>query len=384
MNAATTLQDIVRAHDLRIRACLEGRHQSHFWNASCPLEGPMEQRLQQLHALGFDNYPVAQIPAIDELRTYLFFFERLLGAQVKSTDGHEGEFFHTWCHPLIGNTADVSRLAVDLETSPVWRAYETAIRNYLTETPPGRRLPVSFPGLSPLDVACNLCGAESFFLMLCDAPDAAGHLLDLIVTLLVDAYRRVCDLGARLVGPHGFPGVYCSDLQLPLLSPTHVESIMLPRYERIATGCGGLLLALLSSDIGVLQSALKIEGLIGCAFDKRLPLPDIKKHLGQKLFIISSYCYDESLDRPTLRDGIWWNPIVQSYSRELTEVYREFADGCNLLISVERPSLTEVLAVRRELESLVLVGPGLSRPVLAGMKPALPVAPSVTHFFRAQ
>lgn len=58
---------------------------------------------------------------------------------------------------------------------------------------------------------------------------------------------------------------------------------------------------------------------------------------------------DESLDRPTLRDGIWWNPIVQSYSRELSKVYRKFADEHSLLIAIERPSLTEALAVRRGL-----------------------------------
>ncbi len=353
MTDSTTLPGMVRAHDARIRSCLEGRSQAHFWHACCPMSGPTEARLQRFQALGFDNYPLAQIPAVDALRTYLFFFERILGAKVVSPAGHDGDFFQTWCQPWISSAAQVSGLRVDLGASPLWQAYEKAISDYLAHTPADQRLPVAFMGLSPFDIACNVCGPEPFCLMLHDEPEAAAGLLDFIVTLLVDAHRRIRGLGTRLVSPYGFPGVYISDLQLPLLSPAHVGGLVLPCYERIAKECGGLTFALLSADLDVLRAALRMDGLVGCSFDKRLPLPEIRKHLGRKIFVIFSYCYDDALEAPTLRDGIWWNPIVQSYSRELPQVYREMAAGHNLLIGIDRPSLAEVLALRSGLQGTI-------------------------------
>ena len=114
MTGSATVPGIIRAQDARIRACLEGRSQAHFWYACCPMSGPAEASLQQFHALGFDNYPLAQIPAVDALRTYLFFFERILGAKVVSPAGHDGDFFQTWCQPWIRNTAQVSGLRLDV------------------------------------------------------------------------------------------------------------------------------------------------------------------------------------------------------------------------------------------------------------------------------
>ena len=92
-----------------------------------------------------------------------------------------------------------------------------------------------------------------------------------------------------------------------------------------------------------------MDGIIGCAFDKRLSLATIKQYIGAKVFLLPDYIFDDAFDRPTCRDGIYCNPIVQSYSRELTTVYQELADSCTLAIAIERPSLAEVCAVRRDL-----------------------------------
>jgi hypothetical protein len=245
---------------------------------------------------------------------------------------------------------EVFQLAITLNTSPLWTAFETAIEKYLRATTPDERLPVLFPGLSPLDMACNLCGAEQFFLMLYDAPAAAVHLLETIVTVQIAAFQRVAALGARPLTGYGFPGVYCNDLQLPYLSPEHIIHFVLPCYARLAAECGGVFFGLLSADLEVLQMAMRLEGLLGCLFDKSLPLNEIKKHLGRKFFLIPHYAYNEAVDRPTVCDGLYYNPIVQSYSRELPAVYRAFAGHHRLLISIERSSLVEVCAMRRVLK----------------------------------
>ena len=344
-----TLPDIVHAQDARIRAFLDGSSLQQFWFANCPMHGTVEEHFGQLHALGFDNYPMAQIPAVDALNPYLFLFERMLGAELGAVDGSKGDFFHTWCTPCIQHPDDVFNLTATPERSLVWQAYEQAIANYLHETPAEERLPVMFPGISPLDTACNLCGAEPFFLLLYEEPEVAEQLLDTIVTLQIEVQRRLQSLGAHPVSPFGFPGVYCNDLHLPSLSPAHVAHFILPRYARIAAECGGLLLSLLCADTAILQAALGIAGVMGCAFHNSLPFTAIKQHLHSKLFIIPHYCYDDALDKPTCRGGIWWNPIVQSYSRELPAVYREFSGGHSLLISIERPSLAEVCTVRQAL-----------------------------------
>ncbi|MHB9022638.1 MAG: uroporphyrinogen decarboxylase family protein [Armatimonadota bacterium] len=351
MSAITSqLPGIVRLQDAKIRDCLDGRGPVEFWYAHCPLEGKAAEQYARLHQLGFDNYPVAQIPALDALQPYLFFFERVLGAELQGVDGQCGDFFHTWCRPLLPDAEAIFRLTFDLDRSPLWGRCEQALRDYLRETPAEARLPVLFPGVSPLDMACNLCGTEAFFLLLYEHPFAVEYLLDTIPELLVTAYRRFIDLGARPVTAYGFPGIYISDLQMPYLSPAHLSRFVLPRYARLADACGGLCLALLTDDLGILTDALAIEGLIGCAFDKRLPLPAIEERLGAKVFLLPNYIYDDQLDAPACRDGVWCNPIVQSYSREPSQVYREFTGRYSLAISLQRPSLAEVRAARRQLQ----------------------------------
>ena len=348
MTTLTTLPAIARAQDEKIRAYLAGGKPQQFWYAHCPLDGTREEQFARLHALGFDNYPTAHIPAIDALHVYLFFFERLLGSELHYVDGPR-DFFHTWCRPLIRHPEEVAQLTIALDDSPLWQAYAAGIGDYLRATPAAERLPVMFPGLSPLDMAANLCGAEQLFLLLYEAPDAAARLLDTIVTVQVEVYRRLWALGTRIVNPHGFPGVYANDLQLPSLSPAHIADLIVPRYARIAAACGGLVCCLLSSDARLLPTLLRMEGLIGCAFDKTLPLAEIKQYLDNKLFVIANYIYDDRFDAPTYHDGFYCNPIVQAYSRELTQVYHAFAATHSLLISIERPSLAEICADRQAL-----------------------------------
>lgn len=340
------LSSIVHHQNAKIAACLAGGGPVQFWFAQCPQMWGAPEHYPVLQQRGFDNYPVACIPAVDAVRTYLFFFERLLGAEVGAVDGQMGDFFHSWCVPLIREPEDVYRLSAELDKSPLWGQYMAAMQSYVEETPVAERLPVVFPGFSPLDMACNLCGAEDFLLMLYEEPEAADHLLGTITDLLVDAYLRVKCLDVRLVTSHGLPGVYCSDLQMPYVSPPLLMRFLLPRYARIATACGGLCLALLSPDEEILTAVLAMDRVLGCAFDKRLPLAAIKQRLGKKFFLLPNYIYEDDLDKPTFHNGAYCNPIVQSYSRELTMVFRELADRCNMLISIERFSLDEVCAVR--------------------------------------
>lgn len=272
---ALTLTQIVHVQDAKIRAYLAGDSPRHFWFANCPMQGTSAEQLLQLHALGFDNYPMAHIPTLEALNTHLFLFERLLGATLEGVDGQLGDFFHTWCKPCIQRVDDVHALAVAPEESRIWQAYEQAIADYLRRTPIAEQLPIMFPGISPLDTACNLCGAEAFFLLLYEEPAIAQYLLNTIVTLQITVYQRLKSLSARLVSPYGFPGVYCNDLQLPSLSPAHIARFILPAYARIAAECGGLLLSLLCADAEIVQSVLGLPGVMGCAFDKSLPFTTI-------------------------------------------------------------------------------------------------------------
>jgi hypothetical protein len=213
------------------------------------------------------------------------------------------------------------------------------------------RCPVELPGLCPLDTACNLCGAENFFSMVYEAPEAVDHLLDSLVKMLLGVHRRLARLEARPVAAYGFPGVYCNDLQLSFLSPAHIARFVLPCYQRMAASCGGLLLALNASDLGILEAVLHIPKLIGCAFSKALPLSVIKQRLGSKVFLIANYVFDEAFDKPTYHNGLWCNPIVQTYSRELPAAYRELSGSSNLAIAIERHRIEDVCEERRKLQT---------------------------------
>ena len=153
----------------------------------------------------------------------------------------------------------------------------------------------------------------------------------------------------RVLNSYGFPGIYCNDLQMTNLSPPLVERFLLPQYQSLASRCDGLILCLNSADIGLAAKTLRMDSLFGCAFDKRMPLAVIRQIIDAKLFVIHNYAYDDAYSQPKYRDGLWWNPIVQTYSRELDTAYNELAATCTMLIVLERPTLQEVVATRQRL-----------------------------------
>ena len=339
MNDEATLQDIGRTQDSRLRACLAGRQRTRLWFASYPTDEAYADQLLRLHALGFDNYLLERLA----YEHRVFFLERLLGCRMSIVDGREGSFAHTWCVPIVHESADIDGLRVDLGTSPVWRRYTDDVARA------DRTLPVEGLGLCPLDTACSLCGAERLFTWMIDAPAEVERLFDLIGELFIECRRRVSALDMRQVEGHGLPCVYFSDLQMAHLSPAHIERFVLPTYEKVAREFGGALFALQTSDIGLLERVMAGDWVVGCAFDKRLALGDIRRAIGDKLFVINNYAYDDALDRPTSRDGLVWNPIVQTHSRDLEEAFRELSRTCSMVIGIERPSLDEVCRARQAL-----------------------------------
>jgi len=91
------------------------------------------------------------------------------------------------------------------------------------------------------------------------------------------------------------------------------------------------------------------DWVIGCSLDKRLPLPEIRDVIGKKVFNVANYAYDDTLDRPTARDGIYWNPIVQCHSRDIGRIYSGMNGECSMAVTIERPTLGEVVRVRDQL-----------------------------------
>lgn len=330
-----SLTDIARSQDERHAAFFRQPAHAHAWYASCPMPGDREAAFGQWHDAGFWNYPFAEEPF-----DTLFFFERLAGARVQTQNDRERSTFNTWCEPM----ADIDRIPTEVTGLPLWQAYEEAV--------PAARgaLPMMRPAFTPLDWACNLCGTERLFLLLYDDEDAVGALLERLTALYLSGCRRLQALAVDCRTPFGFPGVYANDLQMPYLSPEHVERLLLPQYEKVAGAFGPIILSLNCAYVDVMRRVLAMEGVLGCLFDKRLPLPVIADHLGEKAFVINHYIVHPEFDRPTLHQGIYCNPIVQTYSEEIGEVWRVVGPGHRMVITVERPGFEEVCAVREGLE----------------------------------
>jgi len=336
------LIDIARCLDERFAAFFQQSSPARGWYANCPMPGDRAAVYQQWHAAGFWNYPFAEVPFAD---TWLF-FERLAGGRSHVLDGQRGSTFHTWCEPAILLPADIDRIPAKVTGLPLWQVYETAV------LAARGLLPIPLMAFTPLDWACSLCGTERFFLLMLDDAGTAEALLDRLTALYLSCCRRLQTLKIASRMPFGFPGIYVNDLQMPYLSPAHVARFVLPQYERVADEFGPMLLSLNCADVGVMRRVLAMEGVIGCAFDKRLPLPVITEHLGSKLFVISNYIYHRDFDRPTLHRGTYCNPIVQTYSEEIEKVCRVIGPGHRLLIILERHSFAEVCAARSRLESV--------------------------------
>ena len=207
----------------------QGKHTC-FWYASC-----LDADVRQKHAAGFDDYPLAQIPA------NLFFFERVLGCNIRCCSDVSDSRFHSWCKPLIKDAREACQLQVDLETNEGWNHYVEAARTSTT-TVGTEGLAVPIPRFCPLDWLCNVCGAEQLFIFMLDAPPETQHLIDIISPIYLRMWRQLRKLGVRSVSSCGFPCVFINDLQLANLSPVLIESYVLPQYERIAQECGGMVL----------------------------------------------------------------------------------------------------------------------------------------------
>jgi len=136
-----------------------------------------------------------------------------------------------------------------------------------------------------------------------------------------------------------------------VISPAMIERFLLPRYFRAAESVGGMILILNCPDVSLAELALKQDSIIGCGFDKRMSLDDIDRILGDKLFVIYNGIYNPDIDHPMEIDGIWCNPIVQSYSEELAEVYQRLHDKHSFLITIERYSIEEAAQTRKDLQT---------------------------------
>jgi hypothetical protein len=339
------LQTIAAALDSKIRACLVEGQRTHFWFASFP--GAGLDRIEELHALGFDNYPLA--PIRDPYP--ILFFEKIFGCEICVQDRSAPSFFNTWPIPRFNAPAELAGLPPDLEAQPAWREYLAAVDDYLAATPPPERLSVAAKAFCPLDLACNLCGAENVFVWMHEAPAEIRALFDGMADLYLAARRRLLKCGARLVNGRGFPGLTCSDLQLPSISPDMIRRFILPCYAKVARACGGAFVGCDWSDPDLLEEVMHCDWVLGGSCDRRLSPAEIRRSLGRKILVLPYYAYDDTLDRPTPRDGLYWNPIVQCHSRDAEAVYREIGRQGSLAIYIERPSLAEVIAVRKRMES---------------------------------
>ena len=338
------LPDIADRRLARILRCIDGE-QTTFWYAS--YAGCSTRDAATIDELGFDNVPLAGIADPYPI----LFFEQLFGCELLIEDKEKPSFFNTWPLPIVNGLGDISALSVDLDSHAVWQGYWRAVSEYLADTPDGMRLPVAAKGFYPLDLACNMCGTQNLFTWMCEAEDEITLLLTKITDLFLDVWERMRATGLSMVTGTGFPCANCSDLQLPSISPDVIRRVVLPCYRRVARACGGTFLALYSADLSLLEEVMAQEWVTGCSFDKRLPLPEIKQVIGDKVFMLPNYAYDDQLDRPTPRDGIYWNPIVQCHGRDVDEVYSEMNGHCSMVVTIERPTLAEVVQVRDRLRS---------------------------------
>ena len=339
------IREILEKQDAKIKRYMDTREKTFFFYAGHPVDrnGYLDN-LIDVHDMGFDNYPLA---AARNDGGFLF-MERLLGCPMKSVGGRT-DSFHLFCEPFVKATEDIGRLRIDLDTNPVWRSFVQDIEKDRETIQ--LDLPVMSFGLSLIDWACSLCSPETLFMWMMDDEPEVHHLLGFISDVYIECVRRLEQIFGRVVDSHGFPCVYCSDLHFRNISPRLIEKFVLPQYARIARSCGGMILSLGTADMDLVRMTLRVEEILGCAFDARIPLDSIEQILGRKLFVIYNYVYYDWLDKPTLINGIYCNPIVQSYSRELKKAHSALSPTRSMIIYIQRYSFAEVCAVKKELEA---------------------------------
>ena len=348
----TLVRRILKKQDEKIRRYLETGEKTHFFFAGFPRRSGIRlDGLIKAHQMDFDNYPFGKTGT----KSGFLFFESLIGSRLRCID-NQTDSFHVYCEPCIQDPAEISRLSVDLDTNPVWTAHLNEIADSLQADSADPDVPVPLFGLSIFDCACNLCSAERLFIWMLEHEDHVHRLLDFCSDLYIECFRRLQRLGYRIVTSYGFPGVYCNDLHLRNLSPQLIERFVLPQYIKIAKSCGAMLLNMGFADLGLVEKVLSVEQIIGCAFDRRIPLDTIKRIIGRKLFLIHNYIYYDWLDKPTLINGIYCNPIVQTYGRELPQAFTALSETCSMLVYIERHTLNEIQRVKDRLLQSSQVG----------------------------
>jgi hypothetical protein len=188
--------------------------------------------------------------------------------------------------------------------------------------------------------------------MMYDDITAVDQLFNYLAGIYISCFNQLKDTGIEIKNMYGFPGVYCNDLQMPYISPYMIRRFILPCYERVARACDGLIVSINCSDVVLAEEMLNLDGVIGATFHMGIPIQEIRRLLGRKLFVMNHYVYLNELDKPTLIDGIYCNPIVQSYSRELELVWQELSPYCSMLVTIERYSLDQVVKTRNNLLNL--------------------------------
>jgi len=332
---------IAAALDEKIKRQINGSKE-HFISASYPSSLTYYDYMHELHDSGFDNYPVVNIANPEAI----FFMEKIIGCKMRYIDG-KSDFFHTFCIPYITKAGDVDKINIDLSSNLVWNGYYGKIQGHTVS--PAAILPISLPAFCPLDTACAIMGVSEFLTLLADDMCGANHVIDFICDLYIAIVERIKKLNVRTIGAIGYPGTYISDLNTINISPKTLEKIM-PFYEKTAEFCGGMTLNIAVPDISLMRDIVNIPSFYGFFFDSRLKLKDISKILGKKLFIIYNYIFDDKLDKVTLKEGVYVNPIVHAHSRNITEVFDELAEDHSIMALICRNDKQETIDVLHKIK----------------------------------
>ncbi|MHB9134218.1 MAG: uroporphyrinogen decarboxylase family protein [Armatimonadota bacterium] len=309
---------------------------------------PASQLLPTLDALnhGFDNFPVLSPYVAGDFGAHLV--PHLLGAEMRySAEAHST--FTTWTAPMVASVEEVTALAMpELDTHP----YCVALRSAIEAIPKEWQtcFPVQIAGCSPIDGAAAVLGESEFYLGCHTDPESIRYLIDLCTEVTIAVTRLQIHASRRWCGYSAAPGMYVNDLITEFLSPDHWNAFVLPCYRRLAAEFGGLVFGMNSPDPHVLARVVDMEGFLGCAVHRAIPLETVIEHMaGRGVYLLNSYPYRADLDRPACIDGIYYNPIVPYPNADYAEVCRRLADKVALVVNLHRPDRT---SAQRDAEAL--------------------------------
>jgi len=179
----------------------------------------------------------------------------------------------------------------------------------------------------------------------------AGYVLNFICDLYIDMITRIKKLNVKTISAVGYAGTYSSDLNTINISPEMLEKII-PVYEKAANFCNGIILNIAVPDIYLMKDIASVPSFYGFFFDSRLKLRDISKilTLKKKLFVIANYIFDDKLEKATLKDGVYVNPIVHAHSKNITEVFAELADEHSIMAMIFRNDKQEIINVANKIK----------------------------------